>query len=336
MNYYVWVWPFLIGYIIGSIIIGKNLKKLIKIKNKYLYWGFIMALPIASFITHSFFLAVLIHALVFFIIKDILVLIFKDKLKIFKGIYARGLLVIVMALLLSIYGYYNAYDLQVEEYTIETIKPLQRETTIVFASDLHMGTINFEYELDFLEKEVKEIKPNILIIGGDLFDEYTSLEIKKKTIEKLNNLDVDIYMIEGNHDLLNSKEKELFKGTNINILEDESTLIDNNYYLVGRLDVRRNDRKDYRELISNLDDSKPIILLEHEPYIKDLKNEMIDLQLTGHTHNGQLFPGNFFLKYGMYKYNDSKMIVSSGLGVWNIPIRTAGHSEIVKINLVNA
>ena len=336
MNYYVWFFPFFVGYIIGSIIIGKNLRELIKIKNKYIYWGFIMALPIASFFTHSIFLAVLIHALVFFIIKDILVLIFKDKLKIFSKIYAKGLLVILLALGLSIYGYYNAYDLRVKEYTIETIKPLQKNTTIVFVSDLHIGTINLDYELDYLIDEVNKINPGIVIIGGDLFDEYTSNEEKERTIRKINELEQDVYLIEGNHDMFTVDDKEMFEGSNIRVLEDESVLVDNNYYLVGRLDKRRKDKKTYQELVRNLDLNKPVIVLEHEPYIKDLKNENIDLQLTGHTHNGQLFPGNLFLKYGRYNYDNSKMIVSSGLGVWNIPIRTAGHSEIVHINLVSA
>ena len=336
MNYYVWFFPFLMGYIIGSIIIGKNLRELIKIKNKYLYWGFIMALPIASFVTHSIFLAVLIHALVFFIIKDILVLIFKDKLKVFRKIYAKGLLVILLALGLSIYGYYNAYDIRVKEYTIATIKPLQKDTTIVFVSDLHIGTINIDYELNYLVEEVNKIKPDIVIIGGDLFDEYTSKSEKEKTIHKINELEQDVYLIEGNHDMFTEDDKEMFEGSHIRLLEDESVLIDNNYYLVGRLDKRRRTRKTYQELTKDLDRNKPVIVLEHEPYINDLKKETIDLQLTGHTHNGQLFPGNLFLKYGRYNYHNSKMIVSSGLGVWNIPVRTAGHSEIVKINLVSA
>ncbi len=344
MNYYVWIFPFFIGYIVGCYVIGKNLKELIPIKNQYVYWGMIMALPIASFITHSFVLGVLIHAFAFFIIKDIIVFI-SHKLnlrenKIIKKIYAKGLLVILLALILSIYGYYNAYDLRVKSYDIKTIKNLREEAKLMFVSDLHIGTINIDYELDFLVKEVNKEKPDVLVLGGDTFDEYTTKEEMEYTLQKFNevNTKYGIYMIEGNHDMFSSRTKELIMHTPITLLEDESILINDNYYLVGRLDIRRNrvnsyKRKEYDELVSNLDKDKPIILLEHEPYIKDLKKEIIDLQLTGHTHNGQVFPGNLFVKYGYYKYGDSKMIVTSGLGEWNIPVRTAGHSEIIIINL---
>jgi predicted MPP superfamily phosphohydrolase len=98
------------------------------------------------------------------------------------------------------------------------------------------------------------------------------------------------------------------------------------------------DRKDLSTLLQGVDKKLPIILLDHQPYnLSEAEKNGVDLQLSGHTHKGQISPGNLITKkvyevdWGYEKKGNFNIYVSSGVGTWGPPIRTGSHSEIVDI-----
>jgi uncharacterized protein len=123
------------------------------------------------------------------------------------------------------------------------------------------------------------------------------------------------------------------------LLEDEVEKIDNSFYLAGRKDGRHSKRKSIEDLLKTASEDLPVILLDHNP--KDLESvsqSRVDLQLSGHTHNGQLFPVNcmimpfqYELAWGTKTKRNTQFIVSSGVQAWGPPVKTAGDSEILFI-----
>lgn len=131
------------------------------------------------------------------------------------------------------------------------------------------------------------------------------------------------------------------KEIGIKVLLDDVTKLDD-IYLIGRKDYVVKKRETLKDLTEPLDTSKPLILLDHQPHDYELNEQLgIDLQLSGHTHAGQIFPLNFLfsfirvndLNYGIEVNNNFHGIVTSGMGGWGYAMRTAKHSEIVVVNL---
>ena len=156
-----------------------------------------------------------------------------------------------------------------------------------------------------------------------------------------------IYLINGNHDrsyYTNEYTYEEFvyelNKNNVKVLEDDVVNINNYIVLIGRQD-KRFSRKSIDELVSNIDKSKYIIDLNHQP--NDYSNEegKVDLVLSGHTHGGQFFPLGYLGKlitdndqfYGLTKRKDTNFIVSSGISSWAIDFKTGTKSEYVIINI---
>jgi uncharacterized protein len=157
-----------------------------------------------------------------------------------------------------------------------------------------------------------------------------------------------VYACLGNHDGMGSKVGDVvktFEASGINVLRDKAILINNSFYVVGRDDISQESqakvkRKDLSDIIKDLDKSKPLILMDHQPRnLDDTQKQEIDLQVSGHTHRGQLFPANlitnaiFELDYGYLQKNNSNFIVSSGYGTWGPPIRIGSRCEIVEIDI---
>jgi predicted MPP superfamily phosphohydrolase len=166
-----------------------------------------------------------------------------------------------------------------------------------------------------------------------------------------------IYYISGNHDKgyygaahRGFSEDDLFnelKKNGINILQDESILVDNLFYVIGRRDYsvqheQGGHRKSIEELTKDLDKSKYMIVLDHQPVEYDKEADAkVDLVLSGHTHGGQLFPFNKIgkwikandLVYGYEKRQDTDFIVTSGISDWAIKFKTGTKSEFVIINI---
>ena len=309
----------------------------------------VLIVCIIAFVTHSAFLGFIAYSIMLFIVFDIL----KGILKLFekdnkvsnvcRKIYGDGMLVVILALVITIYGAYNARHLYVKEYKVTINKEMKEDLNIIMISDIHAGTSVNEHQLDIMKEEINKLKPDIVCLTGDIFDERSSDKIIGYVCDTLGKLETKygVYYISGNHDVdMSDKFEDGFKKNNIHILDEEVILINDSFYLAGRRDRMAENRKTINDLLEGVDESYPVILLDHRPDdIDAIKKSNVDLQLSGHTHNGQIFPLNFVVglfndvSYGHKKYNNYNVIVSSGYGTWGFPVRTGSSAEIVKVLL---
>lgn len=298
------------------------------------------------------FFGFLVNACICFVIFDIINLIlYKTKFnRYFKFIYRRGMVALAASIVLSCYGMYNAKNTLITTYNVEINKDF-RDKSLMVVSDIHLGTIVSKTDLTKISNHARTIDPDAIILLGDIFDESTTQDEVDYAINAFSNLasKYPIYFVEGNHEIgfqggSPLKEFDLInrlKNSGVNVLLDEKVMLDD-IYLIGRKDYVVKKRKSLKAITRDIEQDKPLILLDHQPksYKKNAKLG-IDLQLSGHTHAGQIFPLNYLfelvnvndMNYGIKKDGDFNAIVSSGMGGWGYSIRTASHSEIVVVNL---
>lgn len=251
--------------------------------------------------------------------------------KLFKNKYVDKsfYLTFIIPIIIVILGIINVNTIHLTKYDLSN-KDITKDVRIAYVSDVHLSTLDNK-KLDDLVKFINDKNYDIFVIDGDLVDEFSTDKKIESVIKELGSIKTKYgnYYVEGNHDLLNNKNRTLLTNSNFIVLEDNKVLIDNNYYLIGRRDKKDKLRTDLNSLTYNLD--KPAILLDHQPNIEKNMDPRIIVQLSGHTHAGQIWPLGYFLKYGYYE--DKRLIVSSGFGVWHNKVRTSKYSEIVEINI---
>lgn len=295
---------------------------------------------------------VYLHALVISFIFEI-VYIWLKRYKTYSFLFTSGILTITLTCLLFTYGYYNMHHIIETKYTIESSKVEQLR--VLQLTDIHMSN---SLSIEKLEKEKKKfnlVKADIVVFTGDIFDERTSKKDMEEACKILGSIynTKGIYFVYGNHDannysqspayVVSDLESNLLKN-NITILNDEVITIAG-VTLIGRGDANGSrygkPRKEISELITNVNPNDYIIVLDHQPLDIDKNKTMgVDLQLSGHTHGGQLFPSGFMeeiltgnLVYGKRTLNDFTAITSSGVAGWGYPIKTGAPSEYVVIDI---
>ena len=251
----------------------------------------------------------------------------------------------IIALIL-VWGRYNFSNKKVETLSININKKAKVENLkIVAASDLHLG-----YSID--KKQLKEIvdlinvqNPDIILLAGDIIDRNLEPLINQNMKEELLQLKapLGVYGIIGNHECYGGETKQIvdyFELSGITMLQDSAVLLENDIYIVGRNDKMIKARKTIDELVENIDKQKPVILLDHQPFNLEYaqKNE-IDLQLSGHTHGGQIFPFTLITKltyekhHGYLKKGNTHYYISSGVSGWGPKLRIGSQCEIAVITL---
>lgn len=346
----------------------KNLK-FIKKHNKPKWLPFVIAFVLVaicfmlSYTVSTFSSIVILYLLYAFILCDLLHLFFRKVLKSdsirakWNYIYHNGILVFLITICFLGVSYYNAIHVEIKEYAFNTKKPLsQNELKIAMIADLHLDTTMSVLKLEEYCREINVRKPDMVLLLGDIFDENTkkdSMELACETFQSLTST-YGTYYVFGNHDLGSrghtlefTKEDivENFTRNGITVLDDQSILLNDNIYLIGRSDVsflKDSDRLSIPQLLEPLDLSKLLILLDHQPLeIKEAASLGIDFQLAGHTHGGQIWPTGMIAKwfdineinYGFSEIGDYRAIVTSGIGAWSYPLRLGSKSEIVFITI---
>ncbi len=350
MTYTNWIIPIFLIILISGFYIGIKLKTFLSYqqkKYKIFYWITIYLITTSLFLFRTIFVGFFLYFILFNLLFDFIKIIFRllkctYLLTLLNKIYFRGIPIIILCSLISLYGLYNINHPIIKEYNIKISTKLKNSITIGMISDLHLGMIHSDKFLNEIVVHANELNADIFIFGGDIFDEYTQEDFKNQAILAFSKIKTKygIFYIEGNHDLLNKDIKQKLEQNKIQVLDDKVIQIADLINLIGRKDYRNNNlgnpRKDLTDLKQETKPSLPTLLLDHQPKDQLLASSLnIDLQLSGHTHAGQIFPANFFLQYGYHKQQNYQIIVSSGYGVWGFPIRTAGRSEMVKINLTN-
>ncbi len=225
-------------------------------------------------------------------------------------------------------------------------KPLQHKTLkIVAASDIHLGVSIDKKRLQTYVKMINDQHPDIVLLVGDISDRSMKPVIDQHMDEELRSIKATkgVFAINGNHEHYAetpTATADYLRSAGIKVLRDEVSLIDGSFYIVGREDRTNPKRKALKDIVAGLDKSKLQILMDHQPFhLNEAEMNGIDLQISGHTHNGQFFPGNLFLKnmyehgYGYLKKGKTQYYVSSGLGLWGPQYRIGTQSELVVINL---
>ncbi len=217
---------------------------------------------------------------------------------------------------------------------------------IVQLSDIHLGITPRESWLEKVVEKVNSIEPDLIVITGDLIDSDINGIGKLPEILKRLKSRYGVFAVSGNHEFYAGVERfyELGEKTGFKILKNEKFVVDENLEIIGIEDDtnRRFERGDFNpdELFRKIEKNRFTIFLSHKPkYFENAVDAGVDLQLSGHTHAGQIPPMDLIIfltfkyPYGLYRFKDSYLYTTSGTGVWGPPMRLFSSSEIVKIVL---
>jgi predicted MPP superfamily phosphohydrolase len=260
--------------------------------------------------------------------------------------------VIIVAILLG-YGTYNASNIKITKYPMKIDKNAGnlKKLNVVMLSDLHLGDIVNKQRLTKMITKINELKPDIVILAGDIIDDYIEPFIEQDMAVEFKKIQskYGTYAVFGNHEYYGGAIEpiahEYKNSANFNLLRDETVKVDNSFYIVGREDISyerisKSKRKNMEELLLNTEINLPVIIIDHQP-VNLSEGEMVgaDLQLSGHTHHGQFSPASivtnklFENDFGLLKKGSFNIVVSSGVGTWGPPIRIGTSSEIVQVEI---
>jgi uncharacterized protein len=265
-----------------------------------------------------------------------------------KSIVAMSALGLVALLLLG--GYINASIPRIKKLNLFISKKTLslKSLNIVMVSDIHLGTIVGRSRIDTIVSKINALNPDIVLLPGDIIDEDPAPVIKQNLGDALKSIHsrFGTYAVTGNHEFIGGVEEACAYLTahGVTMLRDRSIKIEESFFIVGREDrsVGRigHKRKGLNELMIAVDAQLPVILLDHQPFgLEDTLQHGIDLQLSGHTHYGQLWPLNYVVKsiyeiaWGYKRIGNTHFYISSGAGTWGPPVRIGNHPEIVQIQL---
>jgi uncharacterized protein len=257
--------------------------------------------------------------------------------------------VVIFVFISILAGYINAISPRVTRLDLAVHKHAgaMKKLHVVMVSDIHMGTVIGPRRIAAMVKRINALSPDLILIAGDAVDEDLSPVIRHNLGANLENLKapLGVYGITGNHEYIGGAEPAVayLRKHGVNLLRDSVVLVNNSFYIAGREDRDRErftgrKRKPVADLLREVDKSLPVILLDHQPFQLDLAEKAgADLQLSGHTHHGQMWPASYItnaiyeLSHGYLKKGNSHFYVSSGYGSWGPPVRIGTRSEIVDI-----
>lgn len=291
----------------------------------------------------------------------------KEKLFSRAGHALVGGICVAVIVSFSAVGIWGAAHVKSTEYEVTIHKKAGKLNSlkVVLAADLHLGYNVGVWHMKQMVEQINAQRPDVVVIAGDIFDnEYEALDDPEKLQEILSSIDstYGVYACYGNHDIdekilagftfeqKGKKQSDIrmdkfLKKCNIKLLRDEAVLIEDAFYLYGRPDYERpgrgiEKRKTPEEITEELDKSKPILVLDHEPReLRELAEAGVDLDLCGHTHDGQMFPGNLITSLswenscGYLKKGEMHNIVTSGVGVFGPNMRVGTKSEICGVEV---
>lgn len=253
--------------------------------------------------------------------------------------------------LITFDGYQRVLNPKICHYRITSRKPFgdgRDSIRIVFLSDMHLSESVGQRHVDRWVKESQSLEPDILLVGGDVFDYWSCFGYQDSIPEKIASIQAPLgsYWVMGNHEYRGDteKKKEWIQRVGGTLLLDKVALPDSLFVLIGRDDYTQKDRLTLEQLTQQIGASEqalPRLLLDHQPHhLEVLPKNGIDLGLFGHTHNGQIMPFTLLVKMafeitvGHLVKGDSHIVVSSGVGVAGAAMRYFTESQIVVIDWV--
>mgnify|MGYP002345859850 CR=1 FL=1 len=271
-----------------------------------------------------------------------------DAEKMGQVAYYTTYITTIVTIFTIVIGYINARNPKIRTYTIKINKKnTRKKLTLAVASDIHLGPTNWVGHIERIVKKINAIKPDMVLLPGDIVDGELDPVIRRdlgKYLRKLKS-EYGTYGITWNHEYIGGMERarDYLVAHDIKILQDE-TIDVAGVTLVGRDDVSSSrfgrQRKSLSEIVKNTDEEKPLILLDHQPKnLSEAQKNGIDIQFSGHTHNWQLWPLNLIVKrlfevpVGYKKKGDTHIFVSTGVGTWWPPVRTNARPDILFVTV---
>jgi predicted MPP superfamily phosphohydrolase len=248
-------------------------------------------------------------------------------------------------------GFINAVMPVVKEYNITIDKPAGGLKTfrIAAVSDIHLGSIIRKRSMKKLSEMLSGTEPDAIFLLGDIVDGEMGPVLRGDLLNYFTcpRCRDGLLAITGNHEFIGGADVTIpyIEKKGIRILKDEVVTLEGAIQVIGRIDrdgarFRGGKRQPLDSLMKLVDRSKPVILLDHQPLqLDESEKNGVDLQLSGHTHNGQMWPLNYItakiyeVSYGYKKKGNTQIIVSSGFGIWGPRIRLGSRSEILLINI---
>jgi hypothetical protein len=279
----------------------------------------------------------------------------------------EGSAIAAAVLILAVYGIVHAMHLKRTTYEVQIAKSSSiPELRIALAADLHLGSSVDHHLVRHMVDEINAMQPDLIVFAGDIFDnDFEAISHPEKVLGELRRMKstYGAWACWGNHDIdevilagftfdsgdgkigSDPRMDQFLKDAGIRLLEDETVQIGQAFTLTGRLDRSCEKKSGKRrltpdQLASGLDRSLPAIVIDHQPAEMDeLARAGFDLDLSGHTHDGQIFPSTVFTRLGwknacgMQKIGTMTSIVTSGAGVWGPAMRIGSDSEVVELSV---
>lgn len=298
--------------------------------------------------------------------------ILKDKYNDFLAKNISNVIVVIFTICMSLYGIFNAHNLKVTYYDVNSNKQSAvSDLNIVLISDLHLGYNIGVNEMTNMVNKINALNPDIVLLAGDVFDnEFEAIDKPKEIENILKGISSKYgkFAVYGNHDIeekilcgftfssgekkkeaLSTKQMDDFiENSGFEVLYDNYIKINNEKgetitYVYGRPDYEKPNfgnitRLNPEQIMYGMNSENYIICLDHEPReLNELAKAGVDLDLNGHTHNGQIWPGTLTIKlfwdnaYGMLQVDNMVDIVTSGVGLFGPNMRTGCVAEIANI-----
>lgn len=257
------------------------------------------------------------------------------------------LLTFAAAVCAAVFGIANARWIRVKRITVAlpNLPPVWRGRVAALVSDVHLGHVNGAGFMGRVVTKVNRLQPDIVFIPGDLFDgtrvDPTVLAVPWKDLTPK----LGAYFVTGNHEEFTDPAKYLdgVRGAGVYVLNNEKVVIDGLQVVGVQFSSTTREERFHSALAHmQIDRSQPSVLLSHAPHALDVAEKAgISLQLSGHTHGGQIFPFTWFTKrifghftYGLQQFGRLAVYTTSGVGTWGPPLRIGTNPEIVLIRFV--
>lgn len=297
-----------------------------------------------TFVIAAILMGLVLYLLLSTIAIDVISLFYKTKTLYY------GIAVISLAVLISVYGYWNSRQLKLTEIEIP-ISKLEKPIRAAHLTDTHLGHFRGSKNLQNIVDVINKQNVDVVFFTGDLLD--SKIQLKKESMTPLANFNAPLYFVEGNHDEYTGVDaiKTYLKSIGVNVLENEVTqwgelqIIGLTFMLADGESASPHAKPNGPNIKKTLGSmsiakEKPTVLMHHGPDGVEYANKAgVDLYLAGHTHAGQLWPATYVAKWmfnynrGLYDYKGTKIYVCQGTGTFGPPMRVGTISELAIINL---
>ena len=327
----------------------------VKVLLTVLFWSCALAFVVSMLARNVKYPDVMAHTIhevgtgwLVFTLYMVLFLVAFDIFKLFNGSFKYGFYIsLLLTLSLLSYGYYHYQHPKTQVFNIvinKVVNSNQQPLKVVAISDIHLGYGTNKAQLKKYISMINAEQPDLILIGGDLIDNSVTPLYAENMQEELSQLKAPqgIYMVPGNHEYISGIDESVrfLKDTPIQLLRDSVVTLPNGVQIIGRDDRSNRSRHSLPTLLKQADRSKPIILLDHQPYNLAKTDSLgIDLQFSGHTHHGQIWPMSLITdriyeqSHGYRKWSQSHIYVSSGLSLWGPPFRIGTNSDMAVFHL---